>query len=64
MTKNQASCIVGTPVKTETINEGGTSGEIWYPRQDTEDRRHGQSSPTGLPSKLYFVGDRLTKIEQ
>lgn len=63
MTKKQASCVVGTPLKTETGNESGTFAEIWYPRRDTEDRRHGQTSPTGLPSKLYFVGDRLTKIE-
>jgi hypothetical protein len=61
MTRKQASCVVGTPLKTET---SGAETEIWYPRQDTGDRRRGRMTNTGLPKKLAFVNDKLTSIEK
>jgi hypothetical protein len=61
MTKKQASCVVGTPVK---IERQGADVEVWYPRQDTGDIRGKGSSKTGLPSKLRFVNDKLTAIEK
>jgi len=61
MTKKQASCVVGIPLKTE---KEGTDAEIWYPRQDTLDPRRGSRAQTGFPKKLKFVGDQLMTIEE
>ena len=60
MTKRQAACVVGTPLKVETASEGGATIEVWYPRQDTGDRR---APKTGYPAKLRFVDGKLTVIE-
>ncbi len=60
MTRQQASCVVGVPLKTETANEGGTAVEIWHPLQDTNDRR---TPKTGLPATLKFTAGKLTTIE-
>ena len=61
MTRKQASCVVGTPLRIEPSTPGETT-EIWYPRQDTADTRKGRAAKTGLPAKLVFVGDALTTI--
>jgi hypothetical protein len=61
MTRKQASCIVGTPLKIET---SGSETEIWYPRQKTGDRRGNRMTNTGLPIKLVFVNDKRTSIEK
>lgn len=61
MTRQQASCVVGTPLRIET----GPSGEtIWYARQETGDTRDGRAATTGLPAKLVFVADVLTTIQR
>lgn len=64
MTTQQASCVIGTPVKVETAKEAGADVLLWYPRQETGDLRRGRMAKTGLPSKLKFVNDRLTAIEK
>lgn len=61
MTRQQASCVVGTPLKIEASTEAGTDVVVWYPRQDTGDSR---TPKTGLPMKLRFVNDKLTTIEK
>jgi hypothetical protein len=60
MTKQQAACVVGVPLKVETVAEGGVAMEVWYPRQDTADRRTPQ---TGLPATLKFADGKLQVIE-
>ncbi len=57
MTKQQAACSVGTPLKIEL---NGTS-EAWYPRQQTG---YVKRPGTGLPKKLEFEGDKLVRIEK
>jgi hypothetical protein len=65
MTKEQASCVVGTPLKTDTTKEGEASVEVWYLRQDTGDTRGGKHrASTGLPKSLKFVNDKLTAIDK
>jgi hypothetical protein len=61
MTRKQASCVVGTPVKIETSKEGGADVEVWHPRQDTG---YWRLPKTGLPAKLRFVNDKLASIEK
>lgn len=61
MTKQQASCVVGVPIKTETAAEGGATAEVWHTLQDTGDPR---TPRTGLPASLKFVDDKLTTIGQ
>jgi hypothetical protein len=58
MTRQQASSVVGAPLKVETAGEAGV--EIWRLRQDTADER---TPKTGLPTSLKFVGDILSTIE-
>lgn len=60
MTRQQASSVVGVPLKVETTTEAGAAVEIWHPRQDTADHR---TPKTGLPTSLKFVGDKLTTIQ-
>jgi len=64
MTKQQASCVTGKPLKIEDGREGAADVEVWQLRQDTGDRRGGKfPSSTGLPKTVKFVNDRLTTIE-
>ncbi len=60
MTQQQAACVVGVPLKVETVTEGGVAMEVWYPRQDTADRR---TPKTGLPATLKFADGKLQVIE-
>jgi len=60
MTKQQAACVVGAPLKVETVAEGGIPIEVWYPRQETQDRR---TPRTGLPATLKFADGKLQVIE-
>ncbi len=58
MTKKQAACVVGTPLKVES----GMGMETWSTRQDTYDPWR-TPPKTWYPPKLRFVGDRLAAIE-
>lgn len=60
MTKQQAACVIGVPLKVETVPEGGMVMEVWYPLQDTQDHR---SPKTGLPAVVKFAGGKVQAIE-
>lgn len=64
MTRQQASCVVGTPVRVESGREGGEEIVAWYLRQETGDRRRGRLAQTGFPVMLRFVDDRLTGLDK
>jgi len=64
MTTQQASCVVGTPLKVERTKQAAGDVVIWYPRQTTGDPRRGRATTTGLPAKVTFVNDRLTAMEK
>jgi hypothetical protein len=60
MTKQQAACVIGAPLKVETVAEGGVAMEVWHPLQDTKDHR---TPSTGLPATLKFADGKLQVIE-
>ena len=67
MSKQQAFCVVGTPINITTGEENGLKVETWLPRQDkgtVVTFRRDESTRTGFPALLKFTDGKLQVIEQ
>lgn len=67
MTKQQAFCVVGSPINVTTGEENGVKVETWFPRQDkgtVVTFRRDKSTRTGFPALLKFTDGKLQVIEQ
>lgn len=67
MTKEQAFCVVGTPINTVSSEEGGKKVDTWFPRQErgtVVTFRRFRSPRTDFPVMLKFVDDKLEVIQE
>ena len=63
MTKQQAFCVVGMPIKTEMGEENGVTVERWFPRNDRGTYARRESTRTGCPAIIQVVDGKVSAIE-
>ena len=66
MTKKQAFCVVGMPIKTATAEENGVKVETWFPRMDRGTMLTGRrvrNLRTGFPALIKFVDGKVSVVE-
>ena len=67
MTKEQAFCVVGTPLNAVSSEEGGKKVDTWFPRQERGTVitfRRFRSPRTEFPALLKFADNRLEVIQE
>lgn len=66
MTKEQASCVIGTPASTQVAAAAGGEVEVWSPRQENGLRPMfgNPNLRTGFPASLKFIDGKLADIER
>jgi len=67
MTKEQAFCVVGTPMNAVSSEEGGKRVDTWFPRQErgtVVTFRRFRTPRTEFPALLKFVDNKLEVIQE